>query len=85
MPISDAIFTVSLGEALRILRETDLNETMIAVVVTSIRSAAVNEEYARIRSLIEAKPPVHHPHETMMEIIEEWRPRPMGDDPNAPC
>lgn len=84
MSYSDAIFAVSLAEALRILRGTDLNETMIAIVVTSIRSAAISEEYARVKDLIETKPPVHHPHGTMLEIIEKWRPRPLGDEPNAP-
>lgn len=83
MSYSDIIFAVSLGEALKILRGTDLNETMIAVVVTSIRSAAISEEYARIKDLIEAKPPVHHPHGTMLEIIETCRPRLQGDEPNA--
>ena len=51
------------------MREAGINDVLIAVIVTEIRSAAVAEEFRRLQYLASRNPPEHFPFGEMREAI----------------
>lgn len=66
----DWVFQGQVHSALRIMREAGINETLIACIVTSIRSASINSEFSRIKRLMELNPPYHLDRGAMKEALK---------------
>jgi hypothetical protein len=67
----DPIFLVWARNAIRTLQDSDLNDTLIACVVTEIRSAAIHEERLRQQRLQDANPPHHAGHTEMAGLLAD--------------
>jgi hypothetical protein len=68
----DAIFVSRCRTAIEMMREEGMNETRIAVVLTTIRSAALSQEFFRLQELVRTNPPTHLSHGAMMDIARKY-------------
>ena len=67
-----------LNVAITIMREAGISDTLIAIVVTEIRSRAISEESVRLQELQRQNPPTHFPWPEMQDAIKNmlpWEPR----------
>ncbi len=71
----DPIFLVWARGAIETLQGSDLNDTLIACVVTEIRSAAIHEERLRQQALQERNPPCHASHSSVARLLHDRCPR----------
>jgi hypothetical protein len=69
------VFIAWAGKAIRTLQESNLNDALIASVVTEIRSAAIAEERLRMESLMAANPPCHAAWPGMARLLHDRCPR----------
>jgi hypothetical protein len=68
--MQDWVFQGRIHVSLLRLREAGLNETIIASIVTDIRSASISAEFYRIQRLMELNPPHHMAHGAMREALK---------------
>lgn len=69
------LFIAQARQAIRTLQESNLNDTLIASVVTEIRSAAIAEERLRVEALMTANPPCHAAWPDMARLLHDRCPR----------
>lgn len=77
----DPIFLVWARNAIRTLQDSNLNDTLIACVVTEIRSAAIHEERLRQQRLQDTNPPCHASHSSVARLLHDRCPRENTDEP----
>jgi len=66
---ADKIFLIYARNTIEFLKEKGIDDYLIAMIVSGIRSAAINAEFSRIKNLVENNPPKHYTTTEMEKII----------------
>lgn len=69
------VFIAMARQAIRTLQDSNLNDALIACVVTEIRSAAIAEERLRHEALMAANPPCHASASSVARLLHDRCPR----------
>ena len=64
------LFLSGCRESVRIMRAAGINESLIACVITDIRSAALTEERLRMDNLIRENPPTYYDFGTVRKELD---------------
>lgn len=65
------LFLLGCHKPINIMRKAGLNDGIIASIIQDIRSYTLNEEFNRLKELMIANPPHHHPWGEMFDAIEK--------------
>ena len=65
------LFLMQCRQAIKMMLEEGISEMRIAVILQDIRSATLNEEYRRIKNLVEDNPPHHHRCGEILDAVKE--------------
>jgi hypothetical protein len=68
-PVIHPLFLLGIRNAVTMMRDASINPTMIACIVQDIRSQTLNEEFRRLRRIVETHPPHHHTFSEIMDAI----------------
>lgn len=70
VPKLEPIFLLGIRTAVDTMRGAGLNAAQIGCIVQDIRSITLNEEFRRLKNLIEDHPPHHHTWVQAMREVE---------------
>lgn len=57
--------------AVSVMRSVGLNDAQIACIIQDVRAETLNEEFRRLKYLIEQNPPHHHRWGEIMDAVKE--------------
>lgn len=68
-------FMLQCRHAVHIMENHGISSALRAVIIQDIRSAAINEEFHRIRDMVTLNPPKHHTWletENALKELDKW-------------